>query len=380
MQLVRWLIDLLHAIATLGADSDYLLAGLFFLTVLWGLATSGDKLTGNKANSAKYPRDGRILLTVSYTLISSATLLYLGALHGPARAPAPPSYLTSDPFTSLGLSVLGSALVIVAFVTRLTGAPAQASNPATGHGEKRASRVAELAGRFRAPSAPRAVQIGVLGIGAALTTASLAVAGTGGVPDLARASAVQLARTYTAQVPGPNSDTGGGAWSVAPGQPVSTRCGRAGLLVAVAPHAAGDVTFQPPDGFTSPNHRVSVTVTFGTGLDGCASIDTRASATGRYQNYLCSHDPAGIFAVNTHRAARLATGIARPAPSYTLVTVTDGTDQSLAVNGTKIGTVVNNAFPVTSYVALALLNLGGKTGTATFSHFAFTPLPKSAPA
>ena len=181
LQLVRWLIDLLHAIGTLGADSDYLLAGLFFLTVLWGLATSGDKLTGSKANSAKYPRDGRILLTVSYTLISSATLLYLGALHGPARAPAPPSYLTSDPFTSLGLSVLGSALVIVAFVTRLTGAPAQASNPVVGHGEKRASRVAGLAGRFRAPSA-RAVQFGVLGIGAALTTASLAVAGTGGSP------------------------------------------------------------------------------------------------------------------------------------------------------------------------------------------------------
>ena len=97
LQLVRWLLDLLQAIAALGADSDYLLAGLFFLTVLWGLASSGDNLTGNSANSAKYPRDGRILLTVSYTLISSATLLYLGALHGPARAPAPPSYLTAIP-------------------------------------------------------------------------------------------------------------------------------------------------------------------------------------------------------------------------------------------------------------------------------------------
>jgi hypothetical protein len=35
LQLVRWLLDLLRAIAALGADSDYLLAGLFFLTVLW---------------------------------------------------------------------------------------------------------------------------------------------------------------------------------------------------------------------------------------------------------------------------------------------------------------------------------------------------------
>ena len=107
LQLVRWLLDLLQAIAALGADSDYLLAGLFFLTVLWGFASSGDKLTGTKANSAKYPRDGRILLTVSYTLVSSATLLYLGALHGPARDPAPPSYLTGDPFTPLGLARAG---------------------------------------------------------------------------------------------------------------------------------------------------------------------------------------------------------------------------------------------------------------------------------
>ena len=125
LQLVRWLFDLLQVIAQLGTDSDYLLAGLFFLTVLWGFAVSGDKLTGTKANSAKYPRDGRILLTASYTLVSSATLLYLGALHGPARAPAPPSYLVTDPFTPLGLLVLGPALVIVAFVTRLRRLPAQ---------------------------------------------------------------------------------------------------------------------------------------------------------------------------------------------------------------------------------------------------------------
>jgi hypothetical protein len=268
----------------------------------------------------------------------------------------------------------------VAFVTRLTQASAQASNPATGPAEKPASRAAELADRFqahvRAPSA-RAVQFGIVGAGAALTAASLAVAATGGLPDLARASAAQLGRTYTAQAPGPNCDTGGAVWSVAPGEPISTRCGRNGLLVAVAPHGAGDVAFQPRDGFTSPNYRISLTVTFGTGFDGCASIYTRASAAGRYESDLCSRDSAGIFAVNTQRAARLAVGFARPAPSYTIVTVSDGADQSLFVNGTKIGTVVNKAFPVTNYVGLALLNLDGNTASATFSHFVFTPLPES---
>jgi hypothetical protein len=81
--------------------------------------------------------------------------------------------------------------------------------------------------------------------------------------------------------------------------------------------------------------------------------------------------------VNTQHAARLAAGFARPASSYTVMAVSDGTDQSLVVNGTRIDTVVNKAFPVTDYVALALLNLGGYAGLATFSHFVFTPLPQS---
>jgi hypothetical protein len=379
LQLVRWLLDLLQAIAALGADSDYLLAGLFFLTVLWGLASSGDNLTGTKANSAKYPRDGRILLTVSYTLISSATLLYLGALHGAARAPAPPSYLTGDPFTPVGLAVLGSALVIVAFVIRLTQAP-PGSSPEAGSPEKPAGRASELAERSRAqvrvPSA-RAVQFGIVGLGAALTAASLVVAATGGFPELARASAAQLGRSYTARVPGPNCDTGGAVWSAAPGQPFSTRCGRNGLLVAVAPHGTGAVEFRPRDGFTSPNYRVSLTVTFGAGFDGCAGIYTRVSTAGRYDSYVCGGGSAGIIAFDTQHAARLAAGSARPAPSYTIVTVSDGADQSLFVNGKKIGTVVNKEFRVTDYVGLAIFALPGHAGSATFSHFVFMTLPRS---
>jgi hypothetical protein len=39
--------------------------------------------------------------------------------------------------------------------------------------------------------------------------------------------------------------------------------------------------------------------------------------------------------------------------------------------------VVNQAFPVTRYVALGLDDLGGNAGLATFSHFVFTPLPGS---
>jgi hypothetical protein len=268
------------------------------------------------------------------------------------------------------MSVLGSALVLMAFVTglaRVLGRPA--------------GKVAALEGfraRVHRPSAG-AIQVGVAVIGTILTGVALAVVATGGLPDLARASVAQLGHTYTAPVPGPNCDTGGATWFVAPGEPVTTRCGRSGLLATVPPHAGGDVTFQPPDGFTSPNYRISVTVKFSR-FDGCASIYTRSSTVGRYLNILCSSDnSAGIKAlnVNTKRQALLVVGFARPASSYTLMTVTDGTRQSFFVNGTKVGTVVNKEFPVTINVGLVLLNLSGSPGSAVFSHFMFTPLPGS---
>ena len=377
LQVVRWLFDLLQVIAKLGTDSDYLLAGLFFLTVLWGFATSGDKLTGTKANSAKYPRDGRILLAVSYTLVSSATLLYLGALYGPARDPAPPSYLTTDPFTTLGLLVLGPALVIVAFVTRLTRLPAKAT-PAAESASWTAGLAESLRARVPVPSAG-AAQIGVVVIGAVLTAVSLALVATGGLPDLARASTAQLGRAYTALVPGPDCDAGGAIWFVARGEPVSTQCERNGLLVTAEPHGVGDVTFLPPDGFASSNYRISVTVRFSSGFDGCASIYTRGSAAGRYESYLCGDNSASIDAlnVNTQSESQLAAGSVQPASSYTIMTVSDGTSQSLFINGAKIGSVVNKEFPVTINVGLVLHNLSGSFESAIFNNFTFTPLPES---
>ncbi len=123
--IVSWILGLWNVIARLGANSDYLLAGLFFLTVFWGFVTSGEDLTGTEANTAAYPRDGRILLAVSYGLVANATLLYLGALRAPRPGIALPSSATNDFFTPFGLVALGSALVIMRFVTRATRAPGE---------------------------------------------------------------------------------------------------------------------------------------------------------------------------------------------------------------------------------------------------------------
>ena len=224
-----------------------------------------------------------------------------------------------------------------------------------------------------------AVQLGVLVTGTVLTAASLALVATGGLPDLARASTAQLGRTYTAPIPGPDCDAGGASWSVARGEQVFTRCGRTGLAATVAPYREGDVTFLPPDGFTSPNYRISVTVRFSSRFYGCAAVFTRGSLAGRYLNYLCSNNSAGIYVPDLHRATLkpLAVGLTRPAPSYTMTTVSDGTRQSFFVNGLKIGEVHNKAFSVTINVGLVLHNSAGSAGSAIFSHFTFTPLPRA---
>jgi hypothetical protein len=151
------------------------------------------------------------------------------------------------------------------------------------------------------------------------------------------------------------------------------------LVATVAPDAEGDVTFLPPDGFTSPNYRISVTVRFDLLFDGCVAVFTRGSTAGRYLNYLCSNNSAGIYVPDTHRPTLkpLAVGFARPARSYTMMTVSDGSNQSFFINGFRVGAVRDEEFTRTVNVGLVLHNSVGTAGSATFSHFTFTPLPGS---
>ena len=369
--IVSWILGLWNVIARLGADSDYLLAGLFFLTVFWGFMTSGNDLTGTEANTAAYPRDGRILLAVSYGLVGNATLLYLGAL----RAPRPgvglagAAYATNDFFTPTGLVALGSALVIMRFVTRATRAPAE--------GDRQAGPVTR---HPREPGVPvhsySATQVGVAGIGVIATVAALVIAGRM-LPPSARVIAAMLSSPYTARVPGPGCDTGGAAWPVTADEPITTHCGAAGLRVGAGPHGDVAVKFLPPNGFATQNYRVSVTIALGSGFVGCAGIYTRAGPAGRYFTNICGDNSVGIDEVSTRRSSQIFLQFTRRAPSHRITAVAQGFDQSIYVGGTRIGTVVNGAFSATDYVALDIINVSTRPASVVFSHFSFTPLPAS---
>jgi hypothetical protein len=363
LQVVRWILDLLKAISALGADSDYALAGLFFLTVFWAFAMSGNNLTGPRANTAAYPRDGRILLTVSFTLVSNATLLYLGALQAPGSGTALPSYLTADPVTPLGLTTLGPALVLLAFITRTASQPTRKTK---GAGRQQRSRLLTRS----------AAQAGIAGVGALATGTALVIFGSS-LPRLSQASAAVPSAPYTAAVPGPGCDAAGALWTVTPGSPITTRCTTGGLKVEIRPGVGleGDAKFLQPHGFGTENYRVSVTIAFSSGFDGCAGIFTRASAAGRYLSAICGDDSVNIDRQGATGVSRLYLNFARPALSYTVTAVAQGSVQSVYVNGIRMGAVANRAFTRTEYIGLGILNNARQAETAIFSRFSYTPLP-----
>ena len=399
LQIVSWILDLLNGMASLGADSDYLAASFFFVLVLWGFVTSGDNLTGTTANSAAYPRDGRILLIVAYTLVSNASLLYFAALRVPHGSAAALSYLTDDVITPVGLAALGSALVIVAFVAgrkRSSGGPAGRAG-AAGRRRLAGAQLAGVAARAhpgaqaRVPQARArslsAAQVAVAGLGAVATGAALVIFG-GALPRLAQANATLLSTTYVAPVPGPGCDAGprrrgrdlvpaDALWSVTPGEPITTQCGHGTLHVEIAPGQGGegDVKFLPPDGFVSPDYRISVKLTLSPGFDGCAGIFTRASAAGRYLTAVCGDDSVNIEKMSLRGSAPIYLKFIGHQVTYTLTTVTRGSDQSVFVGRVKIGNVVDSSFAKTEYVGLGIVNNGAAAGAANFSQFSFTPLP-----
>ncbi len=391
LELVTLVIDLLKGIENLGNHSAFALAGLFLLIALWGLITSGDQLNAPAA-SAHYPRDGRVMLFVGYTLIANATLVYLGTLRAPITGIGPPDSLTSDYVSPTGLGILGTALVVMAFVLsprelarspapagadRAEAAPAPASpSPAP------LSPAAADAGPAVLKFAPVTVQRAILGVGALLTAVALIFVAVTAGPHLANASAQLVGQPYHATIPGPGCDDGGASWTVPPGDPITTDClGTTGLQVAAAHPGAGDVQFLLPGGPFPRNYRVSVQVNLSHMPDGCVSIYTRASAGGHYTSYICTNTLQGvqdyvwgIQETSLTAFKQLGSGVVRKATAYLLEATTANAIQQITVDGSSAA-FTSGAFAATGFVSLGISDSGGQGGSVIFSNFTFTPLP-----
>ena len=350
--LVTLIIEMLAGITALSAVSTYLLAGFFLILGFWGLITSGENLNKRQPAGAPYPRDARVMLLASFTVITNATALYLGTLHVPATGAPAAAYLTTDFTTPAGLGILGPVLVALAFLLRKrTYRPGSRTLPAA-----------------PVPTTGRAFR--------------LAVAGALALAFVAGCSASPPTGPYGAPIPGPGCDKNGAYWSVPPGEPVSTHCTAAGLEVVAGPQGAGDVQFLPPGGSFSGNYRVSVQIEFSSLTDGCVSIYTRSSSAGHYTSYICTDQAASSqdYQWGMQRIAPsasqwlLALGELGPARTYTLEATAENADQQIQINGAA-ASAADATFTATKYIALGISNSGTQAGSAVFSHFTYTPLP-----
>jgi hypothetical protein len=390
LELVTLIIDLLDGIERLGNYSAFALAGFFLLIALWGLITSGDQLNAGAA-SAHYPRDGRIMLFVGYTLIANATLVYLGTLHEPVTGTGPPPSLTADYVTPTGLGILGTALVVIAFIMRprklaRSPGPAAASRAEAAAAASLASAGAARPVRSRAPAVQTPViQRGILGVGALATVVALIFVGVTAAPHLASANAQLASQPYHAVVPGPGCDIRGASWTVPPGDPITTKCLKTGLQVAEVNPGAGDVQFLLPGGPFPRNYRVSVQVNLSNMPDGCASIYTRASAAGHYSSYICTNTLNdvqvyvwGIQEIGLKTFKQLGSGIVRKADTYVLVATAANTIQQITIDGSSAA-FTNGTLAATEFVSLGISDTGKQGGSVIFSNFTFTPLPAQPP-
>jgi len=384
LELVTLIIDLLNGIEKLGNHSALTLSGFFLLTVLWGLITAGDQLNA-KAASAHYPRDGRIMLFVGYILIANATLLYLGTLRAPVTGTGPPSSLTADYVSPAGLGILGTALVVMAFIMRSRKRATSSDLAGAGHAKVTGAEPG-LAAAGAAPLArnlaPAAAQRGILGAGALVTAVALIFVAFTAAPHLANANTKLLSQPYHALVPGPGCDAGGASWAVPPGDPITTNCLKTtGLQVAASHPGAGDVQFMLPSGPFPRNYLISVTVNLAHMPDGCASIYSRASAVGHYSSYICTNNLKGaeVYAWGIQETGlkgfkQLGSGVVPKAGTYVLKATAANTVQRITVDGSS-ASFTNGAFTATQFVSLGVSDSSEQGGSVIFSNFTFTPLP-----
>jgi hypothetical protein len=361
LQAIDWLSDLAHGLSALGALSPLLLAGLFVLTVLWDVVTSGEQVTNT--DSPAFPREGRMLLYLGSTLVATSLLLYIGSLRAQTTGAPAPDYLSADSDAPLGLFILGSSMVVLTF---LLSVRQRIRHPAM------VAAAPQPAGRV----SPRTTQFGIVGGGALALALVMVFFVVSAWPRLVHANQVLLGQAaYTAKSPGPGCDTGGALWVVSPDAPISLRCLPTGTQITVLPKKFGSMEFGSPEENQVQNYRVSVQIDFSSAPHACVVILTRFSDPGFYENAICA-DGNWDLGRSLDKFTALAYGQIAPTRTYTLEAMTDGSKQSLTINGIEKASVTDSTL-TTGHIVLEVLNEDISTKSVVLSDYSYTPLPNS---
>ena len=187
---------------------------------------------------------------------------------------------------------------------------------------------------------------------------------------------------YTTSTPGFGCDKKGGQWEpvLAGKDAVTTSCLPQGLSVSQGASAKyiSDIAFYWLNGNFPTNYKVSVQIDLSKLNGGCAGITTRTDlqAAG-YVFFICADGSWQIvrYDSNGGNGHQLASGTTIQRSSYTLEATSNGSLQSLSLNGVKVSSVTDKTLTTTAHVDLSTAPPQGSAGTAIYSNFVFTPLP-----
>lgn len=189
---------------------------------------------------------------------------------------------------------------------------------------------------------------------------------------------------YTTPVPGHNCDKGAGQW-----QPIADTTDDPGIIHCQAngmqlSEPANTKTIAEEDfywlnGQFPQNYKVSARVDVSTANNACAALGTRETDTtntyGSYDFVICP-DGSWAIALITDTFQTLAQGTIDPKNVYTITAESNGSAQSLYVDGQLVKTINDTKLTSTDHISLDTgLYTSNQTTSATFSNFIFTPLP-----
>lgn len=184
---------------------------------------------------------------------------------------------------------------------------------------------------------------------------------------------------YAAPVPGFGCDKGPGQWQPG-GDYVTLRCLANGLSMSQSASAAylGTVSFYWLNGNFPENYSVKAQIDMNKLNGGCAGFTMRADTQAAgYAFFVCSDGFWEIqrFDSKGGNGHQLAHGNVAQRPSYGMEAISNGSRQSLTLDGVQVASVVDKTLTTTDHIELSMFTQQGSPGTAIYSNFVFSPLP-----
>jgi hypothetical protein len=183
------------------------------------------------------------------------------------------------------------------------------------------------------------------------------------------------AASYFAPRPGPGCDLAAAQWALLDPSYARVSCQPTGTTLAMSADVPGELGFTPPGGTFPADYGVSVTANLRRLPGGCVEVGVRMVGVNGYRDAICADGDWSIDESDGSAQPVLAHGAVTQAASYTIEAITDGDEQSLAVNGVTVARVRSSSLATTAYVLVAAGGQGPHPGSAVLSDFAFTPLP-----